>query len=287
MTASQWLMVVLQGSIMLTVFGLGLTATFQDATYLFRRPALLARAFLAMNIVMPAVAVIIAITFALPIEVDVALAALAVSPVPPILYKKQLSAGGRMEYVVGLLVAMSLLAIVVVPLAVLIANHLIGGEAALAPRAVAKTMLTSVLLPLVAGLVVRKLIPAAEKAAGVIMTGAGILLVVAVIPLLVKLWPVVQPLLGNGTLLVMFGMVIVGIAVGHVLGGPRAADRTALAMSTASRHPAVALAVATSGTAVDTKPALALILLYVVVAAVVCIPYQKWRAKSDAPAPAK
>jgi BASS family bile acid:Na+ symporter len=287
MTATQWLMVVLQGRIMLTVFGLGLSATFQDATYLFRRPGLLARAFLSMNIVMPVIAVLIAANFALPIEVKVALAALAVSPVPPILGKKQLSAGGRMDYVVGLLVAMSLLAIVVVPLAIAISNHLFEREAALAPRAVAKTMLTSVLLPLLAGLIVGKLIPVTRKASGVIVTVAGILLAVAVLPLLIKLWPVVLPLLRNGTLLVMIGMAIVGLAVGHVLGGPRAADRTALALSTTSRHPAVALAVATSGTAVDTQPALALILLYVVVAAVVCIPYMKWRARADAPAQAK
>ncbi len=119
MNITQWLALGLQVSIMLTVFSLGLAATFQDATYLLRRPALLAKAVLSMDIVMPAIAALIAIMFALPLAVEVALVALAVSPVPPVLYKKQLASGGRMEYVVGLLVAMSLLAIVVVPLAVL------------------------------------------------------------------------------------------------------------------------------------------------------------------------
>ena len=63
MTTLQWLMVVLQGSIMLTVFGLGLTATFQDATYLLRRPVLLGWAFLSMNIAMPVIALLIAVAF--------------------------------------------------------------------------------------------------------------------------------------------------------------------------------------------------------------------------------
>ena len=44
MTAAQWLGLALQASIMLTVLGLGLTATQQDAPYLLRRPRLLARA---------------------------------------------------------------------------------------------------------------------------------------------------------------------------------------------------------------------------------------------------
>jgi predicted Na+-dependent transporter len=44
MTAAQWLGLAIRASIMLTVLGLGLTATPQDATYLLRRPKLLARA---------------------------------------------------------------------------------------------------------------------------------------------------------------------------------------------------------------------------------------------------
>jgi BASS family bile acid:Na+ symporter len=284
MTAAQWLILALKASIMLTVFGLGLMATFQNATYLLRRPALLARAFLSMDIVMPGIALLIATTLALPLEVKVALVALALSPVPPILYKKQLTAGGRMDYVVGLLVAMSLLAVVFVPLAVMIVDHVFDREAVLSPASIAKIMVMTVLAPLIVGLVARQLFPTAEKAASAIRMVAGIILVAGVVPFMIKLWPVLKPFLGNGTVLVMVALAIVGLAVGHVLGGPRAADRTALALSTASRHPGVALAVATSGTALDAveaKPALALILLYLVVATIVCIPYQKWRERSE------
>ena len=52
MTAAKWLGPVLLASIILTVLGLGLTATWQDAMYLLQRPKLL-RAVLSMNIVMP------------------------------------------------------------------------------------------------------------------------------------------------------------------------------------------------------------------------------------------
>jgi BASS family bile acid:Na+ symporter len=288
MNAAQWLKIALMASIMLTVFGLGLSSTFQDATFLLRRPKLLAKAFLSMNIIMPVIAALIATTFALPFEVKVALVALSVSPVPPIIQKKQLAAGGRLNYVVGLLMAMSVLAVAFVPLAVTIVNHVFGRERVLGPWAVAKIMLLSVLAPLLVGLVARHLFPAAQKAARVIVSAAFMMLLAAIVPVLFGLWPMLRPLLGNGTVVVMIAMAIIGLAVGHLLGGPRAGDRTALAISTASRHPAVALAVATSGPDVGTKPVLALILLYLLVAMAVCIPYQKWRARTESdPEPAK
>src|SRR5882672_2243332 len=178
MTVAQWLGLALQASIMLTVLGLGLTATWEQATFLFRRPPLLLRAVLSMSVVMPIIAAIMATLFDLPREVKVALVALAVSPVPPIIQKKQITAGGRMDYVIGLLVAMSLLAIVLVPLTVVILDHVFGRSAVLTPEAVAKIMLTTVLVPLGVGLAIRHWLPAAEKASGAVIAIAGVLLAV-------------------------------------------------------------------------------------------------------------
>ena len=277
MTAVKWLGLVLQGSIMLTVIGFGLTATWSDATYLFRRPPLLLRALLSMNVVMPIVVAFFATTFALPFEIKVALVALSVSPVPPMIQKKQVTAGGREEYVVGLLVAMSLLAIVLVPLAVLILDHYLGSGARVAPSAVAKIMLTTVLAPLLVGLSIRYWFPKSQKASAPTMATAAILLLVSVVALLFGLWPMIKTFIGNGVVLMLAIIAAIGLLVGHLLGGPRPGDRTTLAVATASRHPAVALAVATSGSVSEPKPALAAILLYVVVAMVVCALYQKWR----------
>ncbi len=277
MTAAQWLGLVLKGSIMLTVIGFGLTVTWSDATYLFRRPHLLLRAVLSMNVVMPIVVAFFATTLALPFEIEVALVALSVSPVPPIIQKKQVTAGGREEYVVGLMVAMSLLAVVLVPLAVFILGQYFGSGARIGPLAVGKIMLTTVLAPLLVGLSIRHWFPKSEKASGPTMAIAGILLLVSVVALLSGLWPMIKTFIGNGVVLMLAIIAAIGLLVGHLLGGPSPGDRTALAVSTASRHPAVALAIATSGTVSEPKPALAAILLYVVVAMVVCAFYQKWR----------
>ena len=285
MTAAQWLGLALQASIVLTVLGLGLTASQQDATYLLRRPKLLARAVLSMNIAMPIIVAVIATSFALPLEVKVALVALAVSPVPPIIQKKQISAGGRQEYVIGLLVAMSLLAIVLVPLTVLILDEIFGRAARITPASVAKIMLLTVLAPLLVGLLIRHWVPAAEKAAGTIIAIAGILLVVGVVLLSYGLWPITRTYIGNDVVAMLAALAAIGLAVGHVLGGPLAGDRTALAMSTSSRHPAVALAIATSGTVSEPKPELAIILLYLIVATFISLPYQKWRKPAVGAAP--
>jgi bile acid:Na+ symporter, BASS family len=285
MTAAQWLGLALQASIVLTVLGLGLTATQQDATYLLRRPLLLARAILSMNVAMPIIAALIATTFDLPLEVKVALVALAMSPVPPIIQKKQISAGGRREYVVGLLVAMSVFAMVLVPLTVMILDEVFGVSARITPASVAKIMLLTVLAPLLAGLLIRHWMPAAEKASGTIITIAGILLIIATVLLLYGLWPITRTYIGNGVVAMLAALATIGLAVGHILGGPRPGDRTALAMSTASRHPAVALAVATSGTVSEPKPELAIILLYLVVATIISLPYQKWRRPAVGAAP--
>jgi BASS family bile acid:Na+ symporter len=72
-------------------------------------------------------------------------------------------------------------------------------------------------------------------------------------------------------------LAVIGLSVGHLFGGPRPGDRTTLALATASRHPAVALAIATSGAVKEPKPELGIILLYLIVATVVSLPYQRWR----------
>jgi BASS family bile acid:Na+ symporter len=64
------------------------------------------------------------------------------------------------------------------------------------------------------------------------------------------------------------------------MGGPDPGDRSVLALSTASRHPAVALAV-TLAAGAESKPELAAILLYLIVATVISIPYVAWHHKQS------
>jgi BASS family bile acid:Na+ symporter len=94
----------LKVSIVLTVFAVGLGARALDAVSLLTRPSLLARSLASMYVVMPLVAAGLAAAFEVPRSVEIALVALAVSPVPPLLPRKGLEAGGQASYTFGLLV---------------------------------------------------------------------------------------------------------------------------------------------------------------------------------------
>lgn len=69
---------------------------------------------------------------------------------------------------------------------------------------------------------------------------------------------------------------LIWLAVGHLLGGPDEDDRTVLPFATASRHPGVAVAVA-SLTGEPLAPVG--VLLAVVVSELAVVPYKRWRKR--------
>jgi bile acid:Na+ symporter, BASS family len=117
MNLADLIMLAVRVSIVLTVFAFALKASPRDAVYLFRKPGQLARSLLSMNVVMPVFAAVLIAAFDLHPAVKIAMGALSVSPLPPVLPKKGLRSGGKESYTIGLLAAAALLAIVFVPLA--------------------------------------------------------------------------------------------------------------------------------------------------------------------------
>ena len=83
MDLKQLVLLALQVSILCTVFGFGLNTLVHDLLYLARRPGLLLRSVLSVLVVMPVLAVAFSKTLNLPHATEVALVALAISPVPP------------------------------------------------------------------------------------------------------------------------------------------------------------------------------------------------------------
>lgn len=67
---------------MLTVFGFGLQAILSDLGYLARRPWLLIRSVVSMLVIMPAAALAMIAIFPMRPSVEIAIMALAISPVP-------------------------------------------------------------------------------------------------------------------------------------------------------------------------------------------------------------
>jgi len=276
----------LRASICLIVFSLGLGSTHQDALYLFRHPGQLVRSLFAMNVIMPLVAAALAAPFGLNPAQQLTLIALSVSPVPPILPKKELSAGGRASYAVSLLVTAALLAIVLVPLSLRLLAPLFSVEAHMPMHIVARLVAITVVIPVGAGIVVRWLAPGlAARLAPKISLGALVLLALAVVMILWSAWPAAWLMVGDGRVLALAVFVVIGLVVGHLLGGPSPEDRTVLALSAAQRHPGMALAIAGALFPQHQKLVTGGIVLYLLVGTILSVPYLIWRRRQPAPVP--
>ena len=284
MALQQIILFALQASIMVTVFGFGLAATKDDLLYVVSRPGLFGRSVLAMFVVMPVLAVALAKWFDFRPEVEIAIVALAFSPIPPLLPRRQDKAAGRPSHALGLMVTMALLSIAIIPLSTHLLSLFYGQPFAMGPGPIARLILLVVILPLFAGIVVHALIPRlAQRIARPALLVAGILLPVGGVAILIASAHVVMALIGNGTLVVILAFIVAGLAVGHALGGPAPEDRAVLALSTATRHPGIAMTVTAANYPGDHNIAAA-ILLYFVLNIAVSIPYVMWQRRRLQPA---
>jgi bile acid:Na+ symporter, BASS family len=276
---AQLVRVAILFSVLLIVFSFALRCTGRAATSLFRNPSLLLRSLLAMNVLLPLFAALMVAQFALRPAVGIALVALAVSPVPPFLPRKQLTLVANDDYVFGLLSASSLLAIVVAPLTDALVGVLSKQQISIAPLAIAKIVALTVLFPFSLGMIARTVTPAFAERASPIADRIGILLLTAgMVPVIVKVWPAMMSLIGNGTGLAIAAFTGLGLAIGHLLGGPDSDHRTVLALATATRHPGVALTIAT-GNFPDEKLVAPALMLYLLIGAIISAPYVLWRRR--------
>lgn len=286
MNAVEIVKLVLKASIFLTALGFGLQAAPRDVFYLFRHPGQLLRAFLSMNVIMPVFAIAVALNTDLSPVIKVTLIAISLSPLPPIFPKKTEKAVGNGSYTIGLMVAASLLAIVMIPLTLTVLEKAFDKPVEISVQPIIMAVLTTIFAPLLLGIAIRYLAPAlAEKTESWVARIAQILLIASVLPVLFKLFPAIIQLAGNGTILVLVAFVVVGLIVGHLLGGPANEERSVLALATAARHPAIALSLA-SANLPDHKLVPAAILLYLLINAIVVLPYIKWMKRRNTAVPA-
>jgi bile acid:Na+ symporter, BASS family len=229
-----------------------------------------------MNVIMPVVAVIIALTFNLHPAIKIALVALSVSPIPPILPNKMLKAGGSASYTIGLLVAVSLLSVIFIPLTMNLFEWISGASMEMKAVGIFIVVLTTILIPLLIGIAVRAMSQTfADKIAKPVGLVALILLVLTCLPILFTSVRAILSLIFHGTLIALCSFAIIGLFVGHLLGGPEPKNRPVLALATSARHPAIALAIVNANFP-DQKVSGALILVYLVLSAILAVPYLNW-----------
>jgi BASS family bile acid:Na+ symporter len=236
-----------------------------------------------MNVLTPLFAILLVSIFDLSPAVKIALVALSVSPIPPLLPNKIVKEGGTDSYAIGLLIAVGSLAILFVPLVMEAIERVRQVPLQMTMASVAKVVFITVLLPIGVGIAVHSLAPRlSERLAKPIAQISGIGLLACMIAILLATAPAIWTLIGNGTVVALAAFVLFGLSAGHFLGGPEPENRTALALSTASRHPGIAIALAVANYP-EQKLATPALLLYLLVNAVVSIPYLLWTKRRRQP----
>ena len=193
---------LLRTSVVLMLFAFALEATPEDLAFLFRRPAQLVRTLISMSVAAPLLAAVLVALFSPPPVVAIALVALAISPVPPILPQKETRAGGARSYALATLFVVAVSSIAFIPLTVELFGRAFGRAVTIPMLAVAKLVAITVVAPLVAGVAVAWVAPRIAvrlaRPIGVVALG---LLVLFVLPVLFIERHAMLALIGDGTLL--------------------------------------------------------------------------------------
>lgn len=270
------LLLMIKAAIALLVFATGLNATREDLLWIWRRPPLLIRSFIAMYVLVPFVAIMMVVLFDLPRGTEIGLLFLSISAGAPLLPRKLIKFGGDPSFAFSLVVATSLAAIVTVPASLVLLQPLIPVEADVQIGKIALLIFKSFLLPLAAGMLVRRFAADwADRFGDNLMTVAGIVLAIGALVVIASKWPQIVEV-GLPSIVAFAGLTLASLAAGHWLGGPDEQHKTSLAVACATRHIGLALLIAANAKGSGT---LALVAAYLFASAIVSIPYIRWRRK--------
>lgn len=270
------LLLMIKLAIAILVFATGLNASRGDLIWIWRRPKLLAKSFLAMYVVVPFVAIVMVAAFDLPRGTEIGLLFLSISAGAPLLPRKLIKFGGDPSFAFSLVVATSLLAIVTVPASLMALQPLIPAEADVQIGALASLIVKTFLLPLVVGMLVREFASDwADRYGDKLMAIAGIVLAVGALVVIVAKWKLIIAV-GLPSVFAFGALTFAALFAGHWLGGPGERHRTSLAVTCATRHIGLAMLIAAN---IKGPAALGLVATYLFASAIVSIPYVRWRKK--------
>ncbi|HEY6817239.1 MAG TPA: hypothetical protein VI168_17005 [Croceibacterium sp.] len=270
----------MQSSLILLVFAVGLRSQWGDLFHVVRRPRLFLSGIVAVNVVVPAVAVTMVVLLPIAPVTKAGIVAMAAAPMAPFLPAKMLKLGAAQPFATGFYVALIITAIPVVPATVWLIGRLTGHQVGLPVDELALFVLTSVLLPLLAGRLVAGVVGERAATLAKLATNAAyVILLPIVLLLLVKTGGGIAALVGDGTLVAIAVTVLVGLLMGHALGGPEPANRRATAQAAAMRHPGIAAMFLRDNSA--DQHAMLAVVLFLLLSVIISAFYDAWITKRD------
>ncbi|HEY1927389.1 MAG TPA: hypothetical protein VGG92_07985 [Caulobacteraceae bacterium] len=277
----QPVVILLLVSLWLVVVSVGAQGSLGDAFFVVSRPRLLLPAVFVLFGLVPAFAIGLSALFALPPEIEFSLVALTVSPVPPAPPVTRKRGGAAAGYAVGLVIAAAVISIVATPLLVIAGGHALAAQAHIRPSAVARIVALSIAAPLCVGVALKAWKPTiAKRLPGLAMPAGQALQLCALVLLVIRDWPVMARLVADGALVSITAVVVLALAFGHLLGGPDQGGRMSLALAAATRHPGVAVAIAAESFPDRIRDAVAAILVFLLVRAILTASYLWWMRRA-------
>jgi len=272
------LKLVLLLGVVLMVVGIGARVQLEEPLLLLRRPTLALRSLLAMYVLFPALVLLLVWLLPLRQGVGAVLLGFAVSPVLPPWAKKGTALGARADYVIGLELLSTAVSLLLVPLMIAIAERLFGVATQLEPEAMVIVLLATVLLPLGIGIGIARFLPhSAPRLAAVADRLGSVVLLIGAVVLLAVHGPKMVAVIGEGTVLAILVVIIIGLLFGELLGGSDRSIRDALASATVSRHPAIALLLASGAFPQQQPTVIGTVLIYLLASILLPILLMRWR----------
>src|SRR5437667_123993 len=250
-----------------SMLAVGVSLTVRQIMAPLRNGKLVSLALLANFVLMPLGALLIARLLRLDEPLEIALLLLGIAAGAPFLPKLAGLAKSDLAFAVGLMVLLMVLTVGYMPLVL----PLLLEGVSVDPTKIALSLVLLMLLPLGAGLLVKaRFGHVADRIRTPLNRISSLSLVLLIVLLLVTNIRNVFSLLGTRGILASILFILVGVAIGWLLGGPAFGTKGVLALGTAQRNIAAALVV--GGKNFDDPYVLVMVVVVAVVGLLILMP---------------
>ncbi len=265
-------------SLAATIFAYSTHASKKDFLWFRSEQRLLLISLLSIFALTPMVAIAVIFWIDPPLVVRVAIASMSVSIIPPLLPWKQIQNEGGRHYAIGLTLIVAILAIGVVPASVDLLGKVSHHPYDVAPGEIAQYVFVIVVLPTMLGMAFAcRWKDLAERISIPLAKIAGIGTLIAICIVLLSAIGDMPEVIGTRTILAMLAFNLIALGIGHLLGGPDPDRAVVLGLTSASRHPAVAISIAS--VAFPGEKFTAAVMLCVAINMAITTVYLRWQSR--------
>ena len=257
------------------VFSSGLRTHIADLKYFLSRKGLLFRSLISVDVLVPLIALALILLIKPAKATAIGLLLMASSPAAPMVLKKITKASGKQEYAISLHVVLAFLAIITTPVTLYLLSSLSEYNLTISSIAVAKAVGLSILLPIIAGVIIRWIFPAlAEYMIRPLEIFSNIISLLLAIIVLLFTYQLLLML--DITSYVVIALMILGaLAAGHLMAWGQPEEQATLALESAARNPGLALLIAS--TYVSLEKAMPVLIPYLITSAIIGFIYVRYR----------